>query len=207
MPGDYEFRFSANGFESTTCTVNVGSTGAVDLNVTLQIGETKVTVTAETGQIEEARNVPQSINVIDSNEILERATSFLAQVGEEEAGLNVQRTSPTIGAIVVRDAARARNRLATFAQAMAIDPRAHGRRRPRQVYPRVAPLRCGELLVETRRRSLAKIDLDDGQRVFAELPNTAVNGLEPGANVYVDLRNAKVFGAEGSPLDELAADF
>ena len=102
IPGDYEFQFSANGFEQLSRSVRVGNDGVNDLSVTLEVGETKVTVTAETGRIEAARNVPQAINVIDSNEILERATSFMAQVGEEEAGLNVQRTSPTIGAIVVR---------------------------------------------------------------------------------------------------------
>ncbi|HEX8637301.1 MAG TPA: TonB-dependent receptor, partial [Pyrinomonadaceae bacterium] len=40
--------------------------------------------------------------VIGTEEILERAGSVLAQIGEEEAGLNVQKTSPTIGAVVVR---------------------------------------------------------------------------------------------------------
>jgi sulfate/thiosulfate transport system ATP-binding protein len=52
------------------------------------------------------------------------------------------------------------------------------------------------------------LGLEDGQSLAAELPNERLNGLGEGDKVYVDLRNAKVFRAEGSgalPIDELAA--
>jgi sulfate transport system ATP-binding protein len=47
--------------------------------------------------------------------------------------------------------------------------------------------------------------LEDGQHIQAEVPNSRLDGIAPGSTVYVDLRNAKVFGLGGSPLDELAS--
>ena len=44
----------------------------------------------------------QQVNVINERKLFERATTVLAQAGQEEAGLQLQRTSPTIGAIFVR---------------------------------------------------------------------------------------------------------
>ena len=102
LSGEYEIRISATGFEPQAQTITVVETGKSDLRFTLAVGEAKVTVTAETGQIEEVVNIPQAVNLIGSAKILERVTSVLAQVGEEEVGLNVQKTSPTIGAVVVR---------------------------------------------------------------------------------------------------------
>lgn len=101
-PGVYEIRIAATGFEPQTRNINTGEAENGDLKFTLTVGEAKVTVTAETGQVEEAINIPQAVNLIGSVKILERVTSVLAQVGEEEVGLNVQKTSPTIGAVVVR---------------------------------------------------------------------------------------------------------
>ena len=102
MPGDYTVRVVADGFEAETQSVQIAGSGTFTLKFVLFVGKAKLTVTAETGRSEEIRNVPQAVNIISSNAILERATSVLAQVGAEEAGLNVQKTSPTIGAIVVR---------------------------------------------------------------------------------------------------------
>lgn len=102
VPGDYEVRVSAEGFAVRSRAVQVASDGINNLDIALGIGESRVTVTAEVGQAEQTENVPQAVSVIDTNEILQRTTSVIAQIGEEEVGLNVQRTSPTIGAIVVR---------------------------------------------------------------------------------------------------------
>jgi len=101
-PGNYEVRVSAEGFATQTQSFQVTDAVTNNLEIALAIGENRVTVTAEIGQAEELRNVPQPVTIIGTNEIIERATSVLAQVGEEEAGLNVQRTSPTLGAVVVR---------------------------------------------------------------------------------------------------------
>ncbi len=102
--GSFAVTASKFGFRdgSQAVTVSDGDSEAVD--IVLSVGHVKesVTVTAELGKPESVRNNPQSMNLINSESILERATSVLAQAGEEEAGLNLQRTSPTIGAIVVR---------------------------------------------------------------------------------------------------------
>lgn len=100
--GDYTIRVFAPGFSVANETIRVEATNPSDQQITLEVGESRVTVTAEVGQAEDARNVPQAVTVIGPEAILERATLVLAQAGEEEAGLNVQRTSPTLGAIVVR---------------------------------------------------------------------------------------------------------
>ncbi|HXG86258.1 MAG TPA: TonB-dependent receptor [Pyrinomonadaceae bacterium] len=95
--GDYELKVAADGFASKTVAVGSGN-----IEIVLEVGETSVTVTAEIGQSAERANVPQAVSLIDSTEIAQRATRTLSQIGREEAGLNVQQTSPTIGAVVVR---------------------------------------------------------------------------------------------------------
>ncbi|MFM9903085.1 MAG: TonB-dependent receptor domain-containing protein [Pyrinomonadaceae bacterium] len=98
--GVYRLRVVASGFAVAEQSVQAGV--ANNVTVTLAVGESHVTVTAEFGQSEEAKNVPQAVNVIGTDQILQRVTSVIAQAGKEEAGLNYQRTSPTIGAIVIR---------------------------------------------------------------------------------------------------------
>jgi hemoglobin/transferrin/lactoferrin receptor protein len=98
--GEYELEISAVGFALNTQKINSG--GTKNLEIVLQIGESRLTVTAEIGNKVERENVPQAVNIIGSEAILERATTVLAQAAEEEAGVNVQRTSPTLGGIFVR---------------------------------------------------------------------------------------------------------
>ena len=100
--GNYQIRVAAEGFAQNIMPVQVTAAGISSLEIALTIGESNVTVTAELGRAENLANVPQAVSVISTDEILERSQSVLAQVGEEEAGLNVQKTSPTIGAVVVR---------------------------------------------------------------------------------------------------------
>lgn len=97
--GQHELTVSATGFRTATKTINAGST---DVEIVLEVGEARVTVSAEVGSAEETRNVPQPVNVITSDQVIQRAGSVLAQAGKEEVGLNYQRTSPTLGAIVIR---------------------------------------------------------------------------------------------------------
>ena len=101
-PGNYKIRVAAEGFSQNSRALEVTAGGISDLEIFLAIGESSVTVSAEIGRAENSANVPQAVTVIGREEILERSTSVLAQVAQEEAGLNVQTTSPTIGAIVVR---------------------------------------------------------------------------------------------------------
>lgn len=98
--GEYAVRASAPGFSDAESLVNVE--GDQIRHIELTIAATQVTVTANTGQLETAENVPQPVTLIGSEDIRQRSTSVLAQAGREEAGLNVQQTSPTLGAIVVR---------------------------------------------------------------------------------------------------------
>lgn len=96
--GEYGLSIVATGFKTATKKVRTGT----DAEIALEIGDASVTVTAEVGSAAEIAKVPQPINVIRQESILQRATSVIAQAGEEEAGLNYQRTSPTMGQIVVR---------------------------------------------------------------------------------------------------------
>ncbi|MDQ3180213.1 MAG: TonB-dependent receptor plug domain-containing protein, partial [Acidobacteriota bacterium] len=100
--GNYQIRVAAEGFAQNITPVQVTTAGISNLEIALTIGESNVTVTAELGRAENLANVPQAVSVITTDEILERSRSVLAQVGKEEAGLNVQSTSPTLGAVVVR---------------------------------------------------------------------------------------------------------
>lgn len=99
--GAYELKISSDGFAASVQKFTLPNRKQ-NFDITLQIGETSVTVTAEIGSETELVNVPQAVSVIGRDELFERTGSVLAQVAEEEVGLNVQRTSPTIGAIVVR---------------------------------------------------------------------------------------------------------
>jgi hemoglobin/transferrin/lactoferrin receptor protein len=100
--GDYQIRVAAEGFEGQTRAVSVNSNAVGNLEFSLEIGESRVTVTAEIGGAEEKQNVPQPVTLIGEGEIFERTTSVISKAAKEEVGINVQSTSPTIGAIVVR---------------------------------------------------------------------------------------------------------
>ena len=103
-PGSYVVRVAAKGFAGVRVAAQVAGGGATSVNVVLEV-ETlaeQVTVTAETGQALGTDRVPQQINVISEESIAQRATAVLAQVAEEEVGVAMQRTSPTIGAVLVR---------------------------------------------------------------------------------------------------------
>src|SRR4030095_1698005 len=62
----------------------------------------EVTVTAEAGQVSDTRDIDQQVNVINEREILERAPEVVAQVVDEEPGVNLQRTAPSLSAVFVR---------------------------------------------------------------------------------------------------------
>ena len=100
--GDYELKVLADSFAVYEQSIQATGSSIPTLEIVLSIGESRLTVTAEIGQREEARNVPQAVNVISSQAISQRATAVLSQAAQEEVGLNFQRTSPTVGAIVIR---------------------------------------------------------------------------------------------------------
>lgn len=99
-PGEYTIVTVAAGFGVDKRTVTVPSAG--DLDIRLSVAEAAVTVTAEIGQSTDRLNVPQSVGILDNSKIHFRAPATMAQVAEVEAGVRMQKTSPTIGGIFVR---------------------------------------------------------------------------------------------------------
>ena len=104
LPGTYELRVSREDFSTNRVPLQVRAGGNPDIQITLEVGQLsdEVTVTAEAGQVQGKNRVAQSVNVISEEALRQRTTDVLAQVADEEVGLSLQRTSPTIGAIFVR---------------------------------------------------------------------------------------------------------
>ena len=102
--GSYELLISSKGFERRNRAVLLPRDAASPLEIKLGLTPliAEITVTAETGSVSDKDQVAQQVNVITEDSISQRATAMLAQVADEEAGLALQRTSPTIGAILVR---------------------------------------------------------------------------------------------------------
>src|SRR5258705_8094918 len=103
-PGDYEIRVTPAGFAPYRASVLVTPGGTKELSVMLGMKplSEEVTVTAEAGQVVDVRNIDTPVNVINEKEILERATEVVAQAVDEETGVNLQRTSPSLSAVFVR---------------------------------------------------------------------------------------------------------
>ncbi len=101
--GSYVIAASRLGFGGSTTAVRV-ETKDIQVEIALSINRLTetVTVTAETGQAGEKDNIPHQINLISTDAIVQRTTNVLAQVADEESGISLQRTSPTIGAVLVR---------------------------------------------------------------------------------------------------------
>lgn len=102
--GSYELRVTHTGFADYATAVQVTPTTTKVLNVVLGVNSltANLTVTAEAGQVSDARGLAQPVIVIGESEIRERATEVVAQVVDEEPGVNLQRTSPSLSAVFVR---------------------------------------------------------------------------------------------------------
>jgi hemoglobin/transferrin/lactoferrin receptor protein len=103
-PGSYVVAVSQSDFSLQREAVQVNSSETKELNVVLQINpiSANVSVTAEAGLVAEARSIAQPINVIPEKAILDRAPEVVAQVVDEEPGVNLQRTAPSLSAVFVR---------------------------------------------------------------------------------------------------------
>src|SRR5687768_13716185 len=104
VPGYYEVKVTSSGFSEFRKAVAVTANTTVELPVSLFVNQVseEVTVSAEAGQVVDARSIDQRVNVIPERQILERATEVVAQVVDEEPGVNLQRTSPSLSAVFVR---------------------------------------------------------------------------------------------------------
>lgn len=103
-PGSYEIKVTAAGFARYRSAVLVmaGKTTQMSAELGIDHLSADVTVSAEAGRVVDARNLAQPVNVISEREILERGTEVVAQVADEEHGVNLQRTSPSLSAVFVR---------------------------------------------------------------------------------------------------------
>lgn len=104
-PGTYELLVSGNrGFAPKRVPVAVTATGVPPVRITLGVAglTAEVTVTAEIGTVQSLDQTSQQVNVIEEEELGRRAKAVTAQIAQDEPGLQLQRTSPTIGAIAVR---------------------------------------------------------------------------------------------------------
>ncbi len=101
--GSFVLVAQARGFAPRRIALKV-QRAALELEVALQpeAFHDEVTVTASPGRAEALESVPQRVNVIGEEDIALRSKTVLAQVANEEVGLHVQRTSPTMGGIFVR---------------------------------------------------------------------------------------------------------
>ena len=103
-PGNYEIKISHSGFNDQRAAVEVASGASKDMNLTLHVHSlsAEVTVSAEAGMVVDARTIDQQVNVITEKEIIDRAPEVVAQVVDEEPGVSLQRTSPSLSAVFVR---------------------------------------------------------------------------------------------------------
>jgi len=102
--GSYELTVERTGFRRYRSAVQVTSGETRELNIVLEVNPIaeNVTVTAEPGLITDRRKVDTQVNLIPEQEVFERAPEVVAQVVDEEPGVNLQRTSPSLSAVFVR---------------------------------------------------------------------------------------------------------
>ncbi|MDX6271687.1 MAG: iron complex outerrane recepter protein [Acidobacteriota bacterium] len=102
--GSYAVTISRPDFGRRREAVQVTEGSTAELNLVLQpsLVNEQVTVTAEAGQVSDARNTAQPVNLIREEDIIERGVEVVAQVVDEEQGVTLQRTSPSLSAVFVR---------------------------------------------------------------------------------------------------------
>jgi hemoglobin/transferrin/lactoferrin receptor protein len=102
--GSYEISVDRPGFLPHRSAVQIAGGDTRELNIRLEVNQIveSVTVTAEAGLVANTRQVDTQVNLIPEQEIFERAPEVVAQVVDEEPGVNLQRTSPSLSAVFVR---------------------------------------------------------------------------------------------------------
>src|SRR6185503_844939 len=99
--GTYEALVTARGFAPRRRAVQIpaGDDDKLVIKLGLEALTAEVTVTADIGLVQELDKTTQQVNVIDEEKLEARAPSVLVQAFREEPGLQLQRTSATIGAV------------------------------------------------------------------------------------------------------------
>jgi hemoglobin/transferrin/lactoferrin receptor protein len=102
--GSYLLMVTSRGFADRRMAVNVIQAKAENITVIVEPRQLieEVTVTASPGSVDSVESISQQVNVINAQQIEERATSVVAQIANEEVGVHLQRTSPTMAGIFVR---------------------------------------------------------------------------------------------------------
>lgn len=102
--GTYGISIDHKGFLRHRSAVQVTSGETREVNIVLEVNTLveNVTITAEAGLVADTRKVDTQVNLIPEQEIFERAPEVVAQVVDEEPGVNLQRTSPSLSAVFVR---------------------------------------------------------------------------------------------------------
>jgi len=102
--GSFIIRVSRVNFSNGNEVVRVVDGSNVEIEIVLSVNQLaeQVTVTAETGLVGEKDRIPQQLNLVSTDAIAQRTTNVLAQIADEESGISVQRTSPTVGSVLVR---------------------------------------------------------------------------------------------------------
>ena len=97
-PGNYQLTVERSGFIRHRAAVQVTEGNTQDVGIVLEVTPIaeQVTITAEAGLVADTRQVDTQVNVISERKILERAAEVVAQVVDEEPGVNLQRTSPSL---------------------------------------------------------------------------------------------------------------
>jgi outer membrane receptor protein involved in Fe transport len=102
--GSYVLIVRTRGFAERRQSIVVPMRTEHDIEVVLEPGPVseKVTVTANPGVVESVETISQPVNVISPDQIDMRAKAVIAQAANEEVGVQLQRTSPTIGGVFIR---------------------------------------------------------------------------------------------------------
>jgi outer membrane receptor protein involved in Fe transport len=102
--GRYLVVTTADGLGESSLTVLVGDQDAPRLDIRLHPGSLReeVTVTASRNVVDDIRLAGQPVNLIEAQDLAERVKTIVAQAVEGEAGVHLQRTSPTMAGVFVR---------------------------------------------------------------------------------------------------------
>jgi outer membrane receptor protein involved in Fe transport len=103
-PGRFLVVTTAEGLGEARVSVTAGATAPPPLDVRLHVRQLQeeVTVTASRSAIDDIRLAGQPVTIIDARELQERVDTVVAQAVEGEAGVALQRTSPTMAGVYVR---------------------------------------------------------------------------------------------------------
>ena len=102
-PGDYVVQIVASGFSQQRVAAAVHA-NAPPLSIVLDVDRVResVTVTSEPGVAQDSVRAIQSVSVISREQLDQRAHTVIAEAITEEAGVHLQRTSPSMAGVFVR---------------------------------------------------------------------------------------------------------